>query len=75
MWDEECQAAFKRLIEAMTTAPILRLPVMGQKFYLLTDASTKAIGYILAQKNSDNILTPCGYGGRSLRGVVKRTTP
>ena len=67
VWDEECQAAFKRLIEAMTTAPILRLPVMGQKFYLLTDASTKAIGYILAQKNEDNILTPVGYGGRSIR--------
>ena len=67
VWDEECQAAFKRLIEAMTTAPVLRLPVMGQKFYLLTDASTKAIGYILAQKNEDNILTPVAYGGRSIR--------
>jgi hypothetical protein len=66
VWDQECQCAFDKLKEAMTTAPILRLPVMGQKFYLLTDASATAIGYCLAQKNEDDVIVPCQYGGRSM---------
>ena len=66
VWDQECQNAFDKLKEAMTTAPILRLPVMGQKFYLLTDASATAIGYCLAQKNEDDVIVPCQYGGRSM---------
>ena len=68
IWDDECQQSFDRLKEAMCSAPILRLPVMGQKFYLLTDASSTAISYTLAQKNEDNVLTPCAYGGRAMRG-------
>ena len=67
IWDDECQQSFDKLKEAMCSAPILRLPVMGQKFYLLTDASTTAISYTLAQKNEDNVLTPTQYGGRNLK--------
>ena len=50
----------------MTTAPILKLPIIGQRFYLLTDASRQAISYTLAQKNGDGIICPVLYGARSL---------
>ena len=66
IWDESCQAAFEKMKIAMTTAPILKLPVIGQQFYLLTDASRQAISYTLAQKNQDNIICPTMYGARSL---------
>ena len=75
IWDDECQQSFDKLKQAMCSAPILRLSVMGQKFYLLTNASTTTISYTLAQKNEDNVLTPCAYGGRNLRGPETRTEP
>ena len=60
--DGECQDAFDRMKTAMVTAPILRLPVLGQKFYLLTDASREAISYTLGQKNQDMVICLVGYG-------------
>ena len=44
IWTEECEIAFKRLKEALTSPPILAYPVPGCKFILDTDASDCAVG-------------------------------
>jgi transposase InsO family protein len=49
-WTNDCQEAFDRLKEALTTAPILAYPKVGCRFILDTDASDKAVGAVLSQE-------------------------
>lgn len=49
VWDADCQDAFGRLKQALTTAPILSYPQTSGKFILDTDASNTAIGGVLSQ--------------------------
>ena len=44
LWTVECQAAFEKLKERLTSAPILRPPDLSKRFYLYTDASGYALG-------------------------------
>ncbi|MDZ7612307.1 MAG: RNase H-like domain-containing protein [Flavobacteriaceae bacterium] len=48
-WTQECQQAFDKLKEKLTTAPILRMPNEVDTFILDTDASNFAIGAVLSQ--------------------------
>ena len=43
---EECLRAFNRLKEALTSAPILHLPIWGEPFELMYDASDYAVGVV-----------------------------
>ena len=67
VWSDECEKAFVKLKDAMSTAPILRYPDFNKEFTLITDASYQSIAYILAQEDEGKLLHPVGYGGRSLR--------
>jgi hypothetical protein len=49
-WTEECQEAFEKLKELLTSTPILAYPNVNNKFCLDTDASDYAIGAVLSQK-------------------------
>ena len=55
----------------MVNPPLLSYPDMNKDFILTTDASTKAIGFILSQKYSNGHEHIIGCGGRSLRGSEK----
>jgi hypothetical protein len=49
-WKPECTITKARLIEAVTTAPILQPPDYSKKFTVTTDASDQALGAVLSQE-------------------------
>ena len=53
VWDENCQAAFDRLKQALTEAPILAYPDFTLPFDLYVDASDEGIGMVLGQDKKE----------------------
>src|SRR5215469_16900416 len=52
-WEQNQENAFKKLITALTTAPMLQLPTDQGKFRIETDASNYAIGGVLSQEQEN----------------------
>lgn len=63
-WTNECENAFKHLKELLCNPPILQYPDFSteSEFILHTDASGKAIGVVLCNKND----LPIAYASRTL---------
>jgi hypothetical protein len=68
-WTEEAEQAFQQLKKALTSAPILAYPDFQRQFILYTDASNKALGYVLGQRDDQGRERVIAYGGRALRGA------
>ena len=66
VWDDYCEQAFTQLKEALATAPVLIYPDMQRPFVINCDASSQAIGFVLAQEDGSGRERPIAYGGRSL---------
>ena len=66
-WTDSCQKSFDKLIENLTTAPLLAYPDCNKPFILSCDASDVAIGFILSQYGEDSLEHVIEYAGRSLR--------
>ena len=68
-WTEQCEVAFKKLKEKLTSPPILAFPDFSDdsSFLLYTDASHQSIGYVLGQRDKKGREVVIGYAGRSLR--------
>ena len=49
-WDVECQAAFQKLKDAITSEPVLRLPDLKLPFEFHTDSLEKALGGVLVKE-------------------------
>lgn len=49
IWTEECEKAFKKLKELLTTAPILTLPEENAELEVYSDASKNGLGCVLMQ--------------------------
>ena len=60
------QTAITALKESLCSAPILMLPRHDRQFILKTDASTSAIGAVLAQEADDGAERVVAYYGRRL---------
>lgn len=69
-WTVECQGAFDRLKEALTTAPILALPRDEGTYVLDCDACDVGIGAVLSQRvgEEEHVIA---YGSRMLSGSEK----
>ena len=67
VWTDECKAANAKLIEMITSSPILSYADFEKQFILQTDASKKVLGAILYQKDDDGRMHVIGYGSRTLR--------
>ncbi|GFQ99419.1 retrovirus-related Pol polyprotein from transposon 17.6 [Trichonephila clavata] len=50
IWTNDCNNAFNKLKDALTSAPILAYPETGKQFILDTDASCESIGAVLSQE-------------------------
>ena len=66
-WTPPCQQAFEKMIEILTTAPLLAYPDCNKSFLLSCDASSHSIGYVLSQIGEDGLEHPIEYNGRALR--------
>jgi len=69
-WTEECEGAFMHLKRALTTSPILAMPVDGDSFILDTDACDFSIGAVLSQVQ-DGVERVIAYASRSLSKTEK----
>ncbi|GKV24943.1 hypothetical protein SLEP1_g34480 [Rubroshorea leprosula] len=61
-WTPECEKSFLTLKEKLITAPVLALPINGEKFTIYNDASKKGLGCVLMQK--DRVIA---YASRQLK--------
>ena len=66
-WTETQESAFRTLINAFTTAPVLALPDHSKPFRLITDASDFATGAILEQPDALNRWHPVAYHSKSFQ--------
>ena len=64
-WLTECQEAFEKLKEVLSTPPILALPNDEGTFVLDTDAAESSIGAVLSQIQ-DGQERVIAYAGRTL---------
>lgn len=70
-WSQECQTAFKTLIDKLCSYPILAFPDFSLPFILHTDASGYGLGGALYQVQ-DGKPRVVAYGSRSLSTAEKR---
>jgi hypothetical protein len=70
-WDHEQQQAFDSLKERLVTYPILRRPDFSKPFILHTDASSQAIGAILAQLDEDGKEHAVAYHSKKLTSAER----
>ena len=70
-WTQECEDAFNGLKNALISAPILRAPDWTEPFVVYTDASTYAMGAVLAQvqDGSERVIR---YWSRVLNSAQKK---
>jgi hypothetical protein len=68
-WTEECQQSFNMLKQKMVTAPILVFPDWSKEFNVHVDASSIALGFLLAQLGIGNIDHPLAFSSRKLLTV------
>ena len=65
-WENAQEQAFRALINAFVTAPVLMLPDHDRPFRLITDASDFAVGALLEQPDEFNRWHPVAYYSKSM---------
>lgn len=70
-WTPNHQFAFEYLIHKVTSAPALLLPDWSKPFYVVTDASSVAVGATLLQDHG-NGLQPVAFEGRKMSDAERR---
>ncbi len=69
IWTEQCQESFEGVKYALTHAPVLSLPIFGERFEVICDASLLGIGAVLLQKGR-----PIAFESRKLTPAEKNYT-
>ena len=72
VWSDECQSAFDSLKQSLTNHPVLVFPNFQKEFMLYTDASDRAVGYILGQLDDNGKERVVAYGGRSMNNSERK---
>ena len=71
IWDDHCQKSFESLKKSLQSPPILAYPDTSKQFILYCDASDKAVGSVLMQKQ-DGIEKPIYFLSHSLSQTQRR---
>ena len=66
-WDAECQVAFQKLKDAITSEPVLRLPNLELPFQVHTDVSNKTLSGVMVQEGH-----PVAFESRKLDAAEQR---
>ena len=64
-WDSLCEAAFAKLKQMLTDAPVLGFPDFSHGFILETDASFSGLGAVLSQQENGQVVL--GYASKALK--------
>ena len=70
----ECQASLDILKEKMVTTPILVFPNWNKEFHVHVDASSIALGIVLAHTGASNIDNPIAFASHKLSTAEKNYT-
>jgi hypothetical protein len=73
-WTEECEEALNTLIKQVTSDPVLWHPDPQKQYELFVDASTFALGAVLAQRDENNKPHAVLYFSRALRAPERNYT-
>ena len=73
-WSQECQGSFETLKSKMASAPILVFPDWNKEFHVHVDASSIALGVVLAQPGEGDLDHPIAYASRKLSFVERNYT-
>ena len=73
-WTQECQRSLDILKEKMVTAPILVFPNWKVSFHVHVDASSTALGVILAQPGKGGLDHPISFASRKLSSTERNYT-
>jgi hypothetical protein len=65
-WTQECTDALEKLINIVTSEPVLACPGLDRPFELEVDASAYAVGAILFQRDKDKRRRDVGYFSKAL---------
>ena len=66
------QKAFEELKKKLTSPPVLTFPDFEKSFVVETDASSVAVGAVLAQRNEDRKCHPVQYASRTMSDAEKK---
>ena len=61
VWTTQCQQAFVKLKEFLSSPPVLAYPCFSKPFMLHTNASGQGLGAVLEQEQVDGRLHPIAY--------------
>ncbi|CAM9116754.1 unnamed protein product, partial [Heterosigma akashiwo] len=70
-WDEECEEAFNKLKQSLTSGPLLQFPDFRRDFIVECDASRTGIGGVLMQETGDGMKAPVAYTSRLTSSAEK----
>jgi hypothetical protein len=65
-WNEDCQQGLDTLKEKMVTSPILVFPDWEKTFHVHVDASTIALGIIMARPRARDLDHPIAFASKKL---------
>ena len=65
-WSEEGQSSLVRLQATLLSHRVMRVPVVGHPFVLHTDASGRAVGATLGQKDEKGVEQPLAFASQKL---------
>jgi hypothetical protein len=74
IWTQECQEALDTLKEKLVTASILVFPNWSKLFHVHVDASSIALGVVLAQPSEGNIDHPVYFSSHKLSDAENNYT-
>ena len=63
-WTEEASVAFEEVRVMVSSTPVLQMPVVGQPYFVTTDASMNGIGAVLEQGDETD-LRPVAYASKA----------